>query len=390
MPAYRTLNVFIILFFPLVDTPLGEGYTFNGLLELNQYYLVTNIGFLCRGLLPEYLWMNIPEAFILRYLFTDQELMDSSAQPKGVFSSTVLDNRPIRECYWRMHLSLDPEGSRAFAEVRPGQFAEFDISAAGVPPIDQVPERLRDHLQHQVLLRRPFSFSDVSVSWTDEGQIVKMEILYCVLGPATVRMMTLKPGDRVSIIGPLGNGFWYPDGMKHAVLIAGGMGAPPLQHLADYLRRQFPQVSVTAFAGARSCEDLPFTLRIGNKTGIVLQEFDRLGVPSFIATDDGSAGCKGYVTDAAAEWIEANGLDPAETVLYACGPEPMLAQCDKLSRQTGIPCQVSMERMMACGIGLCQSCAVEVKKDKTEETEYKLCCKDGPVFDSRNVIYLKH
>lgn len=316
--------------------------------------------------------------------------MSSSARPKGVCSATVHDNRPIRECFWKMQLILDRAGSLTFADVRPGQFAEFDVSAAATPPLDQVSEHLRDRLSHTVMLRRPFSFSDVSVLHSDQGPTVKMEVLYCVLGPATIRMTTFRPGDKLSVIGPLGNGFWYPETMKHALLIAGGMGAPPLQHLADTLRKRHPQVSVTAFAGARTCEDLPFLLRIGNKTGIVLEEFERLGVPSLIATDDGSAGFKGYVTDCAAQWIAEHRPNPTETVLFACGPEPMLAQCARLAEATGMLCQVSMERMMACGIGLCQSCAVEVRKDETTSSEYKLCCKDGPVFDSRDVIFLKH
>jgi len=289
-----------------------------------------------------------------------------------------------------MHLILDTEGSRAFADVRPGQFAQFDISGAAVPPPESIPEHLKDSARRAVLLRRPFSFSDVSVTYYSEGPKVKVELLYCVLGRSTVRMTTLRPGDQFTIIGPLGNGFWYPEGMQNALLLAGGMGAPPLQHLASHLKKQFPQVNITVFAGAKTCEDLPFSLTIGNVTGIVLEEFERLGVPSLIATDDGSAGFKGYVTDCAREWIEQNRPDPSRTVIFACGPEPMLAQCARLSEKLGMLCQVSMERMMACGIGLCQSCAVETRTETGGDTEYKLCCKDGPVFDSRKVIFLDH
>ena len=316
--------------------------------------------------------------------------MNHSSRPKGPFACTVLDNHAIRECFWRMHLSLDKPGSEAFSKVNPGQFSEFDISGVASPPLEAVPAHLRDHLRHPVLLRRPFSFSDVTTILTDQGPDSKMEILYCVLGPATVRMTTLKTGDQISVIGPLGNGFWYPDDMKHAILIAGGMGSPPLQHLAAWMRKNLPDVRVTVFAGARSCEELPFSLCIGNLTGIVLEEFQRLGVPSFIATDDGSAGYNGYVTQCADEWIEQNKPNSSDTVIFACGPEPMLAQCAVLSQKWNIPCQVSMERMMACGIGLCQSCAVEHKKENPDETEYKLCCKDGPVFDSQRILYMKH
>ena len=314
--------------------------------------------------------------------------MDTFPKSKGLFSCSVIDNRPIREGFWKMTLLLDSAGSAAFANSLPGQFAEFDVSGAAAPPPQSVPPRLRKHLTHSVLLRRPFSFSDIIVHHTDQGPTTKLEILYCVLGPATVRMTTYKPQDELTVIGPLGNGFWYPENMKTALLLAGGMGAPPLQHLAGYLKKNFPHVHIAAFAGAKSCEALPFTLRMGNKTGMVPDEFERLGVDCRISTDDGSAGFKGYVTHCAQQWIDENRPNPDETVLFACGPEPMLAQCAALAQQYNIACQVSMERMMACGIGLCQSCAVEVRDG--DQTQYKLCCKDGPVFDSRKVLFLNH
>jgi dihydroorotate dehydrogenase electron transfer subunit len=310
-----------------------------------------------------------------------------AAKHKGVFTAEVLSNQQIRECYYRLNLELDPIGSRLFEEVLPGQFLEIDLSSLSLPPKRQIPASLRDAADRQVLLRRPFSFSDVVVTPTQDGPRVKLEILYCVLGPATLRMMTLNSGDALNLIGPLGNGFSIPESLKRAVLIAGGMGAPPLLHLGGYLRRHFGAIETICFAGARSCEDLPFTLKIGNLTGLVLEEFEVLGVASQVATDDGSAGFKGYVTDCARHWLERNSGQTEETVIYACGPEPMLAAAARLAMDYKLACQVSMERMMACGIGLCQSCAIEIKKGETEETEYKLCCKDGPVFDSRNVVF---
>ena len=313
-----------------------------------------------------------------------------SAKHKGVFTAEVLSNQQIRECYYRLNLTLDPIGSRFFEGAVPGQFLEIDLAGLSLPPERQIPPAMRDVSMRQVLLRRPFSFSDVMVSPTQDGPCVKLEILYCVLGPATLRMMTLKSGDTLSLIGPLGNGFTIPQTLKQAVLIAGGMGAPPLLHLGGYLRRHFPAVETICFAGARSCEDLPFTLKIGNLTGLVLDEFETLGVASQVATDDGSAGFKGFVTDCARHWLENNPIKPDETTIFTCGPEAMLAGAARLAEDFGLACQVSMERLMACGIGLCQSCAVEVKQEKSDQTEYKLCCKDGPVFDSRNVIFQVH
>ena len=119
---------------------------------------------------------------------------------------------------------------------------------------------------------------------------------------------------------------------------------------------------------------------------MVLEEFERIRVPSHIATDDGSAGYQGFVTDRVRQWLDANKIDPSSTAVFACGPEPMLAATALLAENYDLPCQVSMERMMACGIGLCQSCAVEVKTASTE-TKYHLCCKDGPVFNAKNVLW---
>jgi dihydroorotate dehydrogenase electron transfer subunit len=332
--------------------------------------------------------MNVPEALFLRKFLLENTMEKGvAAKHKGVFTAQVLSNQQIRECYFRLNLKLDPIGSRFFEHAVPGQFLEIDLSPLSLPLESQISATLRDAAVRQVLLRRPFSFSDVIITPSQDGPCVKLELLYCVLGPATLRMMTLKSGDTLNVIGPLGNGFSIPSTLKRAILIAGGMGAPPLLHLGGFLKRRCPAVEPICFAGARSCEDLPFTLKIGNLTGLVLDEFEQLGVASRVATDDGSAGFRGYVTDCARHWLEQNTVRAEETVIFACGPEPMLAGAARLADDFGLPCQVSMERMMACGIGLCQSCAIETKKETSAETEYKLCCKDGPVFDSRNVIF---
>ena len=124
----------------------------------------------------------------------------------------------------------------------------------------------------------------------------------------------------------------------------------------------------------------------GDYQAALLEEFERIRVPSHIATDDGSAGFHGFVTDHASHWIEKNNIDPTSTLIYGCGPEPMLAATARLAEHYRLPCQVSMERMMACGIGLCQSCAVEVKTISAY-TKYHLCCKDGPVFNAEDVVW---
>jgi dihydroorotate dehydrogenase electron transfer subunit len=147
---------------------------------------------------------------------------------------------------------------------------------------------------------------------------------------------------------------------------------------------------VTAFAGAKTAKELPFERKldeISQRLGFSLAEFAQYGIESLVATDDGSAEYHGLVTDCVIDWLDKANLRPGETVMYGCGPEAMLARLAEIAEQRSIECQVSMERLMACGIGLCQSCAVECKADQDQETVYKLCCKDGPVFDTKEVVF---
>jgi dihydroorotate dehydrogenase electron transfer subunit len=306
-------------------------------------------------------------------------------QTKGQFEATVLFNKPLRKCFYRIGLQFTGAGAEAFARARPGQFAQFDISTVALPAPEAIPDHLKDIAAKQILLRRPFSFARVAKEKT--GTVV--EVVYCVLGPATLRMMTLAKGQSVSVIGPLGNGFPIPQGKKKAILVAGGMGSPPLEHLAQVLTTESPKLDVIAFAGAKTKDDLPFEKPLDNlsrEIGFWLGEFARYSINSFVATDDGSAGFKGFVSTCLLDWLKQDNINPAEIIIYACGPRAMLASIAKVAADKRIDCLVSMEEMMACGIGLCQSCAVKCKADDTGE-HYKLCCKDGPVFDAKNVVF---
>jgi dihydroorotate dehydrogenase electron transfer subunit len=255
-----------------------------------------------------------------------------------------------------------------------------------VPPADTIPEDLADKAHRNIILRRPFSFCDV----TRKDNKARVEILYCVLGPATVRMMALSGDDSVSVIGPLGRGFTVPEGKRTALLVAGGMGAGPLLHLAKVLTTEVPRMDVIAFAGAQSKTELPFERPlddISQNLGFSLGEFADHGIRSHVATDDGTAGYEGLVTDCFSKWLGQQNLAAKDTIIYACGPEAMLAQVAEIAKDKDIDCEVSMERRMACGIGLCQSCAVECKLDGSNKTIYKLCCEDGPVFDGKEVVF---
>ncbi|MBN2591491.1 MAG: dihydroorotate dehydrogenase electron transfer subunit [Sedimentisphaerales bacterium] len=311
----------------------------------------------------------------------------SLPRAKGMFEAFVTDNKKIGHSFYKLKLTLSGEGAHAFANCIPGQFAELDVSEVPLPPEENIPEDLLDVSQREVLLRRPFSFTDVTV----HGDKTVVDIMYCVLGPATLRLTTLKSGDSFSILGPLGNGFHVPEGKKYAILIAGGMGTPPLQHLGKLLVTNHLEIEVTAFAGAKSKNDLPIDGRLDEisiQLGFPIPEFARYGIESIIATDDGSLGYKGFVTDCFVEWLKEKELPAQETIIYSCGPEKMLSRVAQIAQERNIECQVSMERRMACGINLCQGCAVECKVPNSNETIYKMCCQDGPVFDGAEVIFV--
>ncbi|MCK4753158.1 MAG: dihydroorotate dehydrogenase electron transfer subunit [Planctomycetes bacterium] len=312
--------------------------------------------------------------------------MTTSTQQKGDFLATVSANRQIGKTFYRLTLEFTDIGAQAFAKTIPGQFAQLDLSNVALPPAEKIPAELSDKADRQILLRRPFSFCNL----TTKNNKTSAEILYCVLGPATLRMTTLSAGNTIRVIGPLGNGFSVPENKKTALLVTGGMGAGPLLHLAKFLTTDFPSIIVTAFAGAKTAEDLPFKGQLDNisqNLGFSIPEFATYAIESFVATDDGSAGFTGFVTDSLEDWLNKNNPSPAETIIYSCGPEPMLAKLTQIAQNHKIDAQLSMERQMACGIGLCQSCAVECKLDNSNETVYKMCCKDGPVFDSQLVVF---
>ncbi|MHC4187991.1 MAG: dihydroorotate dehydrogenase electron transfer subunit [Planctomycetota bacterium] len=312
---------------------------------------------------------------------------NNSDRTKRECSAVVDSNKQIGKHFYRIGLQFNDETAEAFSLTRPGQFAQLDLSTISLPAHTLISENLADSSKRNIILRRPFSFCNVTVK--DKSTYV--EILYCVVGPASIRMTALSPQDEVNVIGPLGNGFWIPENKKQAILLAGGMGSPPLEHLAQFLTAEHSDILVQVFVGAKTVNDLPFEKKsdqIAEGLGFTLKEFTRYGIESKIATDDGSAGFAGAVTDYFQKWLSENHLKKDETIIYSCGPEAMLASVADIAQKENIDCQVSVERRMACGIGICQSCAVECKTEGTADTVYKLCCKDGPVFDSSQVVFI--
>lgn len=207
------------------------------------------------------------------------------------------------------------------------------------------------------LLPRPISLCEID----REGG--RLRIVYRIAGAGTREFSQLRAGDAVRILGPLGNGYPLEEkDSRHALLIAGGIGVPPMLALAKTL-----QCRKTIILGYRS-------------ERFLLQDFQGLG-EIVTATEDGSAGMKGNVMDAiAAAHITGD-------VIYSCGPKPMLRAVKDLAMEQHITAWVSLEERMACGIGACLGCVCEsTDVDAHSHVHNKRVCKDGPVFDAREVV----
>lgn len=205
------------------------------------------------------------------------------------------------------------------------------------------------------MLPRPVSICEID---REKGRI---RMVYRVCGKGTEEFSHLTPGDRLEVLGPLGNGFPLDTGAKKAFLMGGGIGIPPMVQLAREL-----DIKVQVIAGYRDEQFLTDELA----------EHGSL----YIATEDGSVGTKGNVMDAVRE--HALTAD----IIYACGPKPMLRAVKAYAEEKGIPCWISMEERMACGIGACLACVCRSKEvDGHTHVHNKRVCKDGPVFLSTEV-----
>jgi dihydroorotate dehydrogenase electron transfer subunit len=233
-----------------------------------------------------------------------------------------------------MHFVLKLHCTEKLPAILPGQFAEVRIDTS-----------------FSTYLRRPFSIHDFDFEQNTISFLVKQ------LGEGTSALGTAKAGDIVNIIYPLGNGFGLPGGKK-VLLVGGGCGVAPLLILAKHLYKH--EINITTLIGGRSIEDI-----------LQPDEYRKFG-EVLITTDDGSCGEKGMVTE---HTFFRNNLS-GYSQIYACGPEPMMRAVATIAAVQGIPCQVSLENTMACGIGVCLCCVVETLDGN------KCVCTEGPVFDA--------
>lgn len=253
----------------------------------------------------------------------------------------VLWNKEITRSY--MHIGL--EGEKACATALAGQFVMLKAGDRIDP-----------------LLRRPFSIHQVIKK---DGIITGIEILYKVVGTVTNRLSRMKQGEIVDLVGPLGNGFEVSTDNKKVFITAGGIGLAPFVYLATQLIEEKTNPdSCHVFIGGKTKEDI-----------LCKDFFDQLGMQVHVATDDGSLGYKGLITDLISSEIEKGKPD----IMYSCGPHPMLKAVAGIAAENEIKCQVSTETLMACGMGACLGCAVG---NVQNEDEYLHVCVDGPVFDS--------
>jgi dihydroorotate dehydrogenase electron transfer subunit len=267
----------------------------------------------------------------------------------------IVENVRLARDTYRMRL----ECPRLAQRITPGQFVMLKIAGLNDP-----------------LLGRPLALYD-TVLWPGD-QAIGIDVVYLVLGKMTRRLSEMVPGQQLDIWGPLGNGF-PPQQTEHLIMVAGGIGQTPFPALArehlgrrlygDPPRRVTPLGKVTLCYGARTAEYLAG-----------LDDFRELGVDLHISTDDGSAGHHGLVTDLLQQVLD----EAVEPRIVCCGPEPMMEAVARIAAERGVPCQVSLETPMACGIGICFSCVARVR-DADGTWDYKRTCVEGPIFDAARI-----
>lgn len=232
-------------------------------------------------------------------------------------------------------------------KAKPGNFIEIRVSNTTAP-----------------FLRRPISIYNLE---KDKGIV---EFIFQVKGEGTKILAGKKIGDKIDILGPLGFGTFKYEGYQKIAVIGGGIGVFPLYELSKCAKKD--------------CKNINIYLGFRNKEYVVLEEeFKNVSDKLIITTDDGTYGKSGFAINFLKDDIDKEKPD----CIYACGPLPMLRAIRELAIEKDIPCQVSLEERMGCGIGACLGCAVKTAKSSKEAPEYWHVCKGGPVFEAKEVEF---
>jgi len=236
------------------------------------------------------------------------------------------------------------------------------------------------------LLRRPFGIHRLcheKDKYTLKSSPSCIEILYKVVGKGTLILSAKKKDEEIDLIGPLGNGFYLRQNIETAVLVAGGIGVAPLFSLAQTLKgikgKSTFRTELIVFIGGEKKEDI-----------LCLNDFKKVGAKVIISTEDGSSGTKGLVTDLLVNFLsDYPPLKTRNLKFFGCGPLPMLRTLSEIALSRDVPCQISFESRMACGVGACQGCTVTtgISKKGVGEILYQRVCKEGPVFDSTSILW---
>jgi dihydroorotate dehydrogenase electron transfer subunit len=243
------------------------------------------------------------------------------------------------------------------------------------------------------LLGRPFALYD---TYLEDGKPAGVDFGYLVVGKMTALLSRLKPGDSVTIWGPLGNGFPAPPS-GHLMCVAGGIGQTPflavarealgLRTYGDPPRGEAMNRRPENDSSLRTGKERRVTMLYGVRSADYLaglDDFSQLdGLEMRLATDDGSRGHHGFVTELLRESL-TGGDRPDE--VYCCGPEPMMHAAARICAEHGVPCRLSLETPMACGFGACFSCVARVRQPNGS-WDYRRTCVEGPVFDAGEIVF---
>ena len=265
----------------------------------------------------------------------------------GVHPFTVISNDEVAVGIWKLELR-----SPVAAQLEPGKFMNFQVPG--------------DTAQ---ILRIPLSFARADA---DSGVV---DVYYAVVGDGTRRLSQMETWESSTLVGPLGNGWSLPQGDGRCLLIAGGIGLPPVFAAAEMLSRAGIGFDIVIGAKTASMHVDPL---IDELRCLPLADGDDYLTRVTICTDNGSRGVKGFTTDAMANLLNTHTY----SCVYTCGPTVMMAGVARLAAEYDIPCQASLERMMGCGFGACSCCNVALVRGG-----YALCCTDGPVFDAAEVVW---